>query len=54
VIISLGDQPVAGIDDLIRLLSADRIGLMMPAVVLHGTARRTVTVVPREHKLSKA
>ena len=49
VIISLADQTVAGIDDLLRLLTADRIGTAAKIVVLRGIAKRTVTIVPREH-----
>ena len=49
VIISLADQAVAGIDDLLRLLTADRIGTAAKIVVLRGIAKRTLTIVPREN-----
>jgi len=49
VIISLADQAVAGIDDLLRLLTADRIGTAARVVVLRGIAKRTLTIVPREN-----
>jgi S1-C subfamily serine protease len=48
VIISLAEQAVAGIDDLLRLLTADRIGAAAKMVVLRGIAKRTLTIVPRE------
>jgi len=48
VIISLADQSVAGIDDLLRLLTADRIGNAVRVVALRGIAKRTLTIVPRE------
>jgi len=49
VIISLADQAVAGIDDLLRLLTADRIGSAAKIIVLRGIAKRTLTIVPSEH-----
>jgi S1-C subfamily serine protease len=49
VIISVADQAVAGIDDLLRLLTADRIGSAAKIVVLRGIAKRTLTIVPSEH-----
>jgi S1-C subfamily serine protease len=50
VILAFADQPVAGVDDLHRLLTADRIGVPSTIVVLQGMARRTMTVVPEEYK----
>ncbi len=48
VILSFAGERVAGVDDLHRLLTADRIGIEAPVSVLRGSARRTVTVVPAE------
>ncbi len=48
VILTFADCLVAGIDDLHRLLTADRIGKQSTVVVLRGTARRTLSVVPVE------
>jgi S1-C subfamily serine protease len=48
-ILSLGDTPVTGVDDLHRLLTAERIGEPCSMMVLRNLARRTITVVPGEH-----
>jgi len=50
VIIAFGDQPITGIDDLLRHLTESRIGEPVPIAVLHGTSRRVVTVVPSERR----
>ena len=46
VIIAFGGVPVAGIDELHRHLSDERIGVPTSVVVLRGSARRQLTVVP--------
>ena len=48
LIVRLDDQPVGGIDDLVRLLTEARLGVPTPMTVLRGTEQRTLTVVPRE------
>ena len=48
IILSFGDRLVGGVDDLLRVLTADRIGVELPIVVLRGTGRRQLTVVPAE------
>jgi S1-C subfamily serine protease len=48
VIVALDDQPVAGIDDLYRLLSADRIDVPCRVEVLRDGRRMSIEVVPRE------
>jgi S1-C subfamily serine protease len=48
VILSLAGERVSGVDDLHRLLTADRIGIEAPLGVLRGSMRRTLTVVPAE------
>jgi S1-C subfamily serine protease len=50
VILAFADQPIAGVDDLHRLLTADRIGLSSPLAVLRGGARRRIAIVPAEHR----
>jgi S1-C subfamily serine protease len=50
VILSFGGQRVGAVDDLHRLLTADRIGLPSPVTVLRGSGRRQLTVVPTERK----
>jgi S1-C subfamily serine protease len=53
VIVAFADQLVTGVDDLHRLLTADRIGVRAPVLMLRGTARATATVVPREYSHSE-
>jgi S1-C subfamily serine protease len=48
VIVGCDGRPVAGIDDLHRLLTAERIGVETPLVVVRRTEKLTVTVVPAE------
>jgi S1-C subfamily serine protease len=48
VIIGLGNHPVAGVDDLHRQLTEERIGVPVPLRVLRGGHARRVTVVPAE------
>jgi S1-C subfamily serine protease len=48
IILAFAGQPVTGVDDLHRLLTADRIGMAAAVVVLRGAERRTLTVVPAE------
>jgi len=46
VIVGFADAPVAGIDALHRGLTADRIGVALPLVVLRGREKRVLTVTP--------
>lgn len=48
LIVGFADAPVAGIDDLQRLLTATRIGVRTPLVVIRGTERVTLEVTPEE------
>lgn len=48
VIYALGDTPIAGIDDLHRALTDERIGVPTPLAVLRGAETRRITVVPAE------
>lgn len=48
VILSFAGTPVAGIDDLQRLLTDEAIGLPQPLVVIRGDEKRTLVVIPRE------
>ncbi len=48
VILALGEDPVAGVDDLHRLLTEDRIGRPLRLTILRSAERRTLTVVPIE------
>lgn len=48
VIVALNGGAVAGIDDLHRLLPAEAIGVAMPVVIVRGTEKRELTIVPDE------
>jgi S1-C subfamily serine protease len=48
VILAFADEAVAGVDDLHRLLTAERIGMPVPVSLLRDGVRRTMTIVPRE------
>lgn len=50
VIVDFGGTPVAGIDDLHRLLTADRVAAPVPLVVLRKTELTTLQVVPAEKR----
>ena len=50
IILSFGGQRVGAVDDLHRILTADRIGVPSPVTVLRGTGRRQLTVVPAERR----
>ena len=48
VIVAFGDKPVRGVDDLHRLLGEEQVGVKTKVVVLRGTEKLEVEVVPRE------
>ena len=48
VIVALEGQPVAGVDDLHRLLTEVRVGVSGALTVLHGTEKLELKVVPEE------
>jgi S1-C subfamily serine protease len=48
IIIALGELAVTGVDDLHRVLTAERIGVADTVTILRNGARQQVTVVPRE------
>jgi S1-C subfamily serine protease len=54
IIVGFVDHPVAGIDDLHRALTDERIGIASSLVVLRGPARIPLTVVPAEVRAVKS
>src|SRR5207253_7942086 len=50
IIIGFDDQPTAGIDDLHKLLSENRIGHKSPMVVIRGTEKLGLQVIHEEYK----
>jgi S1-C subfamily serine protease len=47
IVLAFAGTPVAGVDDLHRLLTDDRIGVPTPVIVLRRGARRQLVVMPR-------
>lgn len=47
IIVGFDEQPIAGIDDLHRLLTEERIGRKSPLIVIRRTERLTLEVLPR-------
>jgi S1-C subfamily serine protease len=48
IIIAFGHTPITGVDDLHRVLTAERIGVTSGLTILRSGARQHVTVVPKE------
>ena len=48
VLVGFGGVPVAGIDELHKLLTQDRVGTGIPLMLIRGTEKMTVFVVPAE------
>ncbi len=50
VIVGLDGQPVAGIDDLHRLLTEERVGVWTRLTVLRGEEKLVLEIIPRESR----
>lgn len=50
IILGFADQPVTGVDDLHRLLTAERIGTPTQLTIFRDGSRRTLTVVPASQR----
>jgi S1-C subfamily serine protease len=50
VIIGFEEQLIAGIDDLHKLLTAERIGIVTQLLVIRGTEKRAIAIVPEASK----
>jgi S1-C subfamily serine protease len=48
IIIAFGETPITGVDDLHRVLTAERIGVSSTITVLRSGVRQHVTIVPKE------
>jgi S1-C subfamily serine protease len=46
LIVAFGDRPIAGMDDLHKLLVEEQAGKAAPLTLLRGVEKRTITVVP--------
>ena len=50
LIVGFGDVPVRGIDDLLRLLTEDRVGISASLSVIRGSERLTLSITPAESR----
>jgi S1-C subfamily serine protease len=50
VVLAFGGDAVTGLDDLLRLLTDDRIGVPSSLTILRAAERRQLTIVPAESK----
>ena len=50
IIVGFDDRPIAGIDDLHKLLTDERIGKKTPVTVIRGVQKLSFEVVPQEKK----
>lgn len=50
ILIGMGGQAIDGIDALLRLLTAEKIGAIVPAVVIRQEAKTYLNIVPREQE----
>ncbi|MGI8779272.1 MAG: PDZ domain-containing protein [Solirubrobacteraceae bacterium] len=48
LVVAVADQPVHGVDDLQRLMTADRIGQSVELAIFRGGTHRRLALVPRE------
>ncbi len=53
IIIGFNNVPIAGIDDLHKLLTEERIGHKLPLVVIRNTSQLTLEVIPEESQRDK-
>jgi S1-C subfamily serine protease len=50
VIVAFAEQPIAGVDDLHRLLTEAQVGVRNSIVLLRGTERLKLEIIPREFR----
>ncbi len=50
ILVAIGDRALAGVDDLVRLLTEERVGRPTSITLLRGVEKRTVTVLPAERR----
>lgn len=51
VIVAYGPHPVASIDDLLRLLTEEQVGLRIPLTILRRSEKLVLEIVPEESKV---
>lgn len=50
LLVGFGEAPVRGIDDLLRLLTEDRVGIAAPISIIRGSERLTLSITPAESR----
>lgn len=50
IIVGFGEQPIAGIDDLHKNLTEEKVGKKTTITVIRGTEKMTIAIVPEESK----
>ena len=50
IIVGFDSQPVAGIDDLHRMLTEERVGVKMTLTIIRHTEKLNLTIIPEESK----
>jgi S1-C subfamily serine protease len=50
IIIAFDDQPVAGIDDLHKVLTEERVGVGTPLTIIRRAEKMVLNIVPEESK----
>jgi S1-C subfamily serine protease len=50
IVLALDGNVITGADDLVRLLTGEKIGRRVALDVLRGSERLTISVVPQERK----
>ncbi len=50
IIVALDGRPVAGVDDLHRMLTEERIGVRTVLTVIKRSSKREVEIIPAERK----
>jgi S1-C subfamily serine protease len=53
IVLGFGGDAVTGIDDLLRRLTDERIGVALPLTILRAGRKRQLTIVPSEHTISQ-
>jgi len=48
LVVGFDELPIRGIDDLLRLLTEDRVGVAVPLTVIRGSERLTLRITPAE------
>jgi S1-C subfamily serine protease len=50
IIVGLDGQPIAGIDDLHRMLTEEKVGVKTTLVILRQTEKLNLSIIPEESK----